>query len=528
MNEGTIASQYLYMSGDREPTLLRAREASARTIQSAMPADDHSKHSEFISDYSNIGADGISNLVSRTVTALFPPDTRWFGFSPSAELVAEVKENVEDDDEQKAIMSAWKAALYIREILVREQLELTNYRSKMRTAIEQLLITGNMLVEITNEFRFRVFRLDQYVMERNSFFDPTLIITCEQVNPANLTPKMADALKGHNVGDKGLRNDPKYRLYTRSKLQRDGKWIIEQEFNETVVYSQEFDDLPYLVAHYEECVGENYGRSFVELKMGDLRSHNGLSKAILDASIQCARLLTIYDPSKGYAARDFDKPNGAIVAGKVTGNVPDGVGFLRVEKANDLGFALNYGSIIESRLNRSMLLESAAQPTGERVTATQIMRIAQELQGAMGGLYTEIATMIQRPIVMRIARLMENKGRIAKFDESASVAQEVDLLTGLNALNQQLELDKLMTLLQIVSQSPDMISRIRMNELMDRIVRALSLDPRGLVKTMEEIQEELAAANAQQLAMSAGQQAIESTGNVIEGMANGSQQRNAQ
>jgi len=516
VSRSTIAAQFDQADAERSEVLARAREAAAMTLVSVLPAEGRTETDREKLAWQSLGAECVENVVGKTLLTIFPPDMPWFEFAPHPRL----RYNAEVPAELLQRLEGW---LYSREMVVQSQFNTTNYRDCYRTAFESLLVAGNMLVRLRDDYRFRNYRLDQWVQHRDSANDIVWLITREAKDPATLTDEqLAKAqLRRDQLPSDAVRRDAdkRLRLYTHAERQTDGAWVIRQEMNGHILVESQEPVSPFLAAGYDESTGEHYSRGFVDRRMGDLRGFNGMSLAMLDGAAALARLVPVADPAKGWRAKDLMQPNGQIVMGRVSGNVPDGLGFVQSGKTGDFNFALVFADRVEKRLGRSMLLETASQPTGERVTATQIMRVAKELEGAMGGVYAKMANEVQRPLIDRMVYQMERDRILPPIPADLADVVETNVLTGMAALSRQASLDKLMAGLQILTQVPGAMERLDMEVVADRVLRALGIDTQGLVKTPEQMQQEFQEKAAQYLQSQAGQQAIETIGKVVEARA---------
>lgn len=96
-----------------------------------------------------------------------------------------------------------------------------------------------------------------------------------------------------------------------------------------------------------------------------------------------------------------------------------------------------------------------------------------------------------------------------KLLKESDVAVNVDIsdiviVTGVDALGRNVELDKILQFTNIVQQlgSPEMIlPRLKIDNLVKMIGNSIALDVSTLIKTEQEIQAELQAQQEQQLAM---------------------------
>lgn len=508
--EDTIQADYDSLQGEREPYLKRARECAALTIPTLIQETPFTKDSRLIEPYQNIGSDGISGLSGRLTTTLFPAGLTFYRLNPSAKMKA-------DPDITPDGLEAVANFLYMRELLVKSLLDGTNFRTKMRVAIQYLLVAGNSLIKIDDDYQLRVFHPESYVQTRDHTYSVTKVITKECIDPLSLPAKMR-AVAMQDVKDED--SDEDLDLYTRivwnrtAKGKLDGSVRITQECNGHIINESREAVSPYFVAGYDELTGGHYSRSFAELKLGSLRSTNSLAQSMLEGAAAVSKLLAVYDATKRAKARDLTLPSGSVVEGSVENGVAQGYGLVTTQKSADLNVAHSFYTNLQTVLARSMMLEAASQPTGERVTATQIGRIAAELEGALGGVYAQIAEELQRPFLMRVLWQMKRDKLYPVASSEFEKEVELQVLTGIEALGRQQELDKLLAGIQTLAQFPGGLDRLKMQVVAMRVLTRLGIDISGLLKSDAELEKERQAAIQQQNQLAMGQEAAKAAGNV--------------
>ena len=506
----TLKAEFEAQDAKRANVTERVRECAAFTIPWVLPEENTKGTDTILQPYQSLGSSGIENLVGKLVGSLFPTGTPWWSTVPSAQA--------RTSDLSPEDMEAFKATLLARDLLIESKLDDTNYRIAQRAVLENVMVAGNSLAFLTRDYMLKTFRFDQYV-QRRAGGRLSWVIASEQVDVTSLPDETIAAAALDR--EKLMAGEPADRiqsLYTKAEWQRGGSWVITQEINEHQVKTSEEPVSPFFSVGYRELAGEDYSRGFVEARLGDLRSFNGLAGAILDLTIAAARLVPVYDPAKGWTTADLTSPNGQPRAGRVDGSTPNGIGFLQSNKHNDISVAMTYSQMIEKRLAKAMLLESSAQPTGERVTAAQIMRIARELEGALGGVYTHIAEEIQKPFLNRVIWQMERDKLLVPLPANAK-AHELSILTGIEALRRQAELDRLLLAMQVLGPIPGAMQRIKFELLADRILRLLGINTPELIKTPEELEAELEKQRQAGLDTAASEQAIKSIGAIAENSA---------
>jgi hypothetical protein len=281
------------------------------------------------------------------------------------------------------------------------------------------------------------------------------------------------------------------------------RWIIEQELNGHVINMSEETVTPFFCVPYDLAPAANYGEGLIAGNLGDVRSMNELTERILDFAAIASKSLFALDYNSQVRPRDLAEPTGSVIQARVQGGNVTDIGILKADKLQDFNVANAVRESIRKDLAVTMLMESESQPRGERVTATQIQRIASELDGALGGLYGPISDAIQVPLIERIVDMMRRAGELPALPDDAV---EIEAITGIAALSSESDQQKLLVLMQSLAQlGGDTISRFDQGTLLDLMMRQSGIYEPGLVKSEEQIQQE-----QQQAAQAAQQQQMQS------------------
>jgi len=370
-------------------------------------------------------------------------------------------------------------------------------------ALKQLVVTGNVLLHLPEDGGMRAFQLDRYVVQRDAVGNVLDIVVLEDLAPATLTKEL-QAFLGYDVeaeeqGDKKISRDQTISLYTHIYREKD-VWEIYQEIAGKVVPESfgtyPLEKTPWIPVRFSKCENEDYGRSYVEEYLGDIKSLDGLSQAIVEGSAIAAKTVFLVNPNGTTDPTSLTKsPNGGVIAG----NEKD-VTVLGLNKYNDFRVALETMKDINGRMAQAFLLNSSIQRSGERVTAEEIRYMAQELETALGGIYSILSQELQLPLVQRIMFVME---RAKKLPVLPKGAVKPVIVTGMEALGRGNDLNKLQQFLTILNSTVGqqvMQERLNIGDAITRVGTALGIDTVGLVKTDQEVQA------AQQAAQQAQQQ----------------------
>jgi hypothetical protein len=439
-----------------------------------MPDEGFGPHSRLETPFQGVGARGVNNLASKLLLALLPPNAPFFRLNVDTfalqnegappELITEIESSLQQVEES-----------------VMDEISREAYRTGLHEALKQLIITGNALVYLPDEGGLRVFRLDRYVVKRDPMGKITHIATKETMSYKTLSEEMK-ALVGE--ADDASEN---VNLYTAVVL-KDNKWHVFQDINGNPVPDSygtyAIDQNPFIPLRFSRIDGENYGRGYVEEYLGDLQSLEKLTQAIVEGSAAAAKVLFLINPNGTTRAKALaETPNGGITQG----NAAD-VSVLQLQKFNDFRIAQETMNSIKDRLGHAFLLTSGVVRNAERVTAEEIRMLSQELETAIGGLYSLLSTELQMPMINRLMKVMNKAKRLPKLPEG--VVNPV-IITGVEALGRGNDLQKLDLFLAGAAQvvGPQAIAEyVSVGEYFKRRATSLGIKTTGLVKSEEEIQ----------------------------------------
>jgi hypothetical protein len=487
--EGTAASLYASFESNRLTFLDRARDASKLTIPMLIPPSGHGEHTKYDTPFQSIGARGVNNLASKLLLALFPPNSPFFRLVIDPYILA--KEAGEDADKLKTEMD--KALSKIERIAMQE-VETTAIRVGAYEAIRHLIVGGNVLVHTPDEGGLRVFRLDSFVVKRDPAGNVTHIVVKERVSPLTLPPE-ARALCYSSEEEHGTKEYVD--VYTKICMEEDKSYEIYQEINGEIVpdshgvYPE--GKLPWMALRFNRVDGEDYGRGFVEEYIGDLRSLEALSRAVVEATAAASKVIFMVNPTGTTRIKTLaDAPNGAYISG-----ISTDVTSLQADKRADLSTVIAFTQDIQSRLSFAFLLNSAVQRNAERVTAEEIRFMAQELETTLGGAYSILSQEFQLPLVRRLLDRLNKQKRMPKLPKEIVKPM---IVTGVEALGRGNDLMKLDQFLVGIQQAlgPEAMRYVNPSEYLSRRAAALGIDSEGLIKTQDDLAAEQEAAQQQQ------------------------------
>lgn len=504
MNEtkGSLHNRYEALASDRSAFLDRARDNAKYTIPTLVPPDGAGKHTKYPTPYQSTGARGVNNLSAKLLLALMPPSTSFFRLGlPGSAYEAQTANEEQAGDLKVEI----EAALAKIEARVLSDLEAKGARVSLAEGLKQLIVAGNVLLYFLPEGGIRVFKLDRYAVKRAPTGKVMEIIVKEIIVPNALTPEV---LSRANIvpGENGKYGDDEYSLYTGIRWDNtDAVYEVSQELNGETISSNKgtFPEgiMPWLALRFTAVDGEDYGRSYVEEYIGDILSLEGLTQAIVEGAAAAAKLLFLVDPNGSTRKKTLtDSPNTAVVSGRA-----QDVTTLQADKFADFSVAKQVIDALKSDLAFAFLLNTAIQRKGERVTAQEIRYMAQELESALGGVYSVLSRELLSPLVRITMRRMTARNLLPEMPMDQL---ELTITTGMEALGRNTELQKQQQFLEVLTPlDPKMIAEwIEVPNWIKRTATNVGLGSEGLIKTEERVKQDRIE-RAQQEAMARGQPA---------------------
>ena len=483
----TAESRYAALEGERSPYLMRARDAAKLTIPALVPPDGfHSGSVELYKPYQSVGARGINHLAAKLMLALFPPGSSFFRFRLDDYLLDELEQQ---DDADGTGKQDFDSALVRIEKAVTNRMEQKGARTDLFEALKQLLVAGNVLLEIQRDGRIRLHYLHSYVVKRDRSGNVLEIVVKEVLHRSTVPEAVRVALIAAEAQEAVASGAPETKdvdLYTR--VWRDGRrWRVQQEVKGIVIPGTEgtypLEKTAWLPLRFTKVHGEDYGRGFADEYMGDLSSLEAIRQGIVQFTGAASKILLFVNESGTTSKRKIEQaPSGAILDGSAKD-----VTILQLEKYADFQVAQTVAGEIEQNLKEAFLLHSAVQRNAERVTAEEVRYIAGELEQALGGVYSILAQELQLPLVIRLMAVMQRARELPTLPDDTVSPQ---IVTGLDGLGRSSDLNKLDIFIAGIAQQfgPEAVSRyVDVGAYLTRRANALGVDVQGIIRSAEEI-----------------------------------------
>jgi hypothetical protein len=448
--------------------------------------------------YQSIGAMGINSLSNKLVLALLPPNTPFFRLEMDERTLAAIAQAGAKGDVDQAMTD-------FENRIIRE-MERNADRVSAVEAVKQLLVAGNVLVQLPASGAMKVYKLDQYVVKRDRQGNILRIVIKECISVVAL-PAELQAAAQLELG-KNKRVDSTVDIYTVVERQSREHYAVWQEVCDTRVESTRgiipVDSMSFLALRWNRIDGEDYGRGFVEEYLGDLQSLDGLQKAILEVAALSAKLVILRNPSASTSGEDFaSAENGDVVDG-----LEQDFKAFQANKYPDMRVAMESVQDLQGRLAKAFMLMSSVQRNAERVTAEEIRAMAGELEDSLGGVYSTLTLEFQLPYVRRKMELLQKQNKLPQFPKGTV---QPTIVTGIAALGRNHQVAKLMAWAQAGSSimGPEAFAQeINGNQLLKILGTGYGVQVSEVVKTDEQKAQEARAQQRSQAINTLGPEVV--------------------
>jgi|TARA_Y100000289_G_scaffold43555_1_gene43334 hypothetical protein len=486
----TAKSRYDNLSSDRSQFLTEAEDATKLTLPYLIRGhEDYQKGMKQLkTPWQSVGAKGVVALASKLSLSLVPPQTSFFKLQLDESQLGE-----EFGPEIKSELDLSFAKI---ERTILDAIAASDDRVVIHQALQHLVVGGNALIFMGKQ-GLKLYPLNRFVVERDGNGNVTEIITKERID-SDLVPNYTPSTK-QDVVD-GEDTDNEVDVYTH--VRRDNnRFIWHQEVDNKKIPGTDskapVDATPWLPLRFNTVDGEAYGRGRVGQFIGDLKSLEALSQAIVEGSAAAAKVVFTVSPSSTTKPQTLAAAgNGAIVQGR-----PDDIGVIQVGKTADFATALQHMQTLEKRLNEAFLILSVRQ--SERTTAEEVRMTQMELEQQLGGLFGLLTVEFLVPYLNRKLSVFQKTGEIPRIPKG--MVKPI-IVAGINQLGRGQDVQALGQFLQTIAQTmgPEAIATyINPEEVVKRLAAAQGIDVLNLVKTMQEVQEADQQAQQQQAEMEA-------------------------
>ncbi|MFZ3194098.1 MAG: portal protein [Moraxellaceae bacterium] len=517
---GPYARRYSAGVIEREPFMGRAIRQSKLTVGSLFRDTGEDGSSSVTLPWQSIGAYCINNVSAKVVLALYPPGTAFVNLKPTKEALEGLQEL--DATERGTIKAEIDKGLSGVEQEFIDCIEEDGDRWRLFDAVRHLVVGGNHGLKIDKDSILQSIPLGQYVTWRNKRGDLLEFVVEDGLTFETMSEDLqAFAIQNgyevsyeDNANKQPKANQKPINVYTRGVL-KNGQWKVGQEMCGSLIPGTEWtydaDALPYMFIRMVALEGEHYGRSYCEDYEADLQTLDGFWQIMTEGAAAGALLKWLIRPGGSTNKKRFDETaNG----GSLTGEADD-VHAVRADKGGDMSVARDIAQAVETRLAKIFLLYSSVQRAGERVTREEIITIRQDLEATFGGVYSNLVIAFQAPYArLKMASLTKQK-RLTKLPKGAV---KVTILTGDAGLGRAL---KSQTLDEAIGAAKNIFGDsvneyLIVSNYLSRSFANKAIDPEGLVRTQEEVDENRQQAVQQQTVASVVPEVVKQGGAMLQ------------
>ena len=495
--------RYSELQGTRNTFLDKAVECSRLTLPYLITKDDGlTINKPLPTPWQSVGASAVVNLASKLMLALLPPQTTFFKL--------QVRDDSLGEELDPTIRSELDLSFSKMERMVMDSINASNDRVVVHEAIKHLIVGGTTLIFMSKD-GLKHYPLNRFVVNRDGNGAVIEIVTKEYIDRSLLDlPKKAEqkpnsvsaggGLNGATGSGTGTEDDAEVYTYVRLDS-KSGRWVWHQECEDCVLPGTRStapkNATPWLVLRFNTVDGEEYGRGRVEEFLGDLKSLEALSQALVEGSAAAAKVVFLVSPSSTTKPQSLAQAgNGAIIQGR-----PDDVQVVQVGKTADFRTAAEMAGNLEKRIGEAFLKLNIRQ--SERTTAEEVRLTQLELEQQLGGLFSLLTVEFLVPYLNRTLMVLQRNGELPKLPKKLVRPQ---IVAGVNALGRGQDRESLTQFITTIAQTmgPEALAKfIDPTEYIKRLAAAQGIDYLNLVKTPQQVQGEMQQqqAMAQQMEM---------------------------
>ena len=492
--------RYDKLQSGRTQFLDMAVECSELTLPYLVTRDDSTYGKRNLQQpWHSVGAKAVVTLAAKLMLATLPPQTSFF------------KLQVRDDKLGQTLDPQIRTELDLSfskiERLIMDFIAASNDRVVVHQALKHLIVGGNALIFMGKD-GLKAYPLSRYVVNRDGNGNVIEIITKELVDRKVLGIALPPNEQGPNSNYEGPEEDDA-EVYTCVKMdESNGRWMWHQEVDGMMLEGSRStapkNASPWLVLRFNTVDGEDYGRGRVEEFIGDLRSLDGLSQALVEGASVASKVIFLVSPSATTKPGTLAKAgNGAIIQGR-----PEDVGVVQVGKTADFATAAQMSQSIEKRILEAFLVMNVRN--AERVTAEEVRLTQLELEQSLGGLFSLLTVEFLVPYLNRTLLILQRSNQIPKLPKDVVRPK---IVAGINSLGRGQDNESLTRFMGTIAQTlgPEaLVKFVNPAEAITRLAAAQGIDVLNLIRTPEQLDQ----AKQEQMQMMTQKSLVDQTGQI--------------
>ncbi len=491
----TARERYAQLTSGRSQFLDTAVTCSELTLPYLIERDltTHPNHKRLVTPWQSCGSKAVVPLAAKLMLALLPPQTTFFKL--------QVRDDKLGEEIPAEIRSELDLSFSKMERMVMDYIAASSDRVVVHQALKHLIVGGNALIFMGKD-GLKNFPLNRYVVNRDGNGNVLEIVTKEIISRKVLGIELPKPDPLNVVDDSVGSNNDDVEVYTYVRLdEKSGRWIWHQEALGKILPNSRSaapkKASPWLVLRFNTVDGEDYGRGRVEEFLGDLKSLEGLSQALVEGSAAAAKVVFLVSPSSTTKPATIAKAgNGAIVQGR-----PEDVAVIQVGKTADFSTAAQMAQTLDKRISDAFLVLNVRQ--SERTTAEEVRLTQLELEQQLGGLFSLLTIEFLVPYLNRTLLILQRSKEIPNIPKDLVRPQ---IVAGVNALGRGQDRESLTAFVTTIAQTlgPEALMQyINPSEAIKRLAAAQGIDVLNLVKSEQQLQQE-----QQQAQQAAAQQSL--------------------
>tara|TARA_B000000557_G_C20809407_1_gene459284 strand:- start:1269 stop:2876 length:1608 start_codon:yes stop_codon:yes gene_type:complete len=500
----TARERYNKLASDRSSFLNTAVDCSKLTLPYLIQDDltTHPNHRKITTPWQSVGAKAVVTLAAKLMLALLPPQTTFFKL--------QIRDNKLGEEIPPEVRSELDLQFSKMERSVMDFIAASSDRVVVHQALKHLIVGGNALIFMGKD-GLKNFPLNRYVVNRDGNGNVLEIVTKELISRKVLDFELPEPQPNTSIDESTSSTGDDVEVYTCVKLDsKSGRWVWYQEvFGKIVPGSRSTapkNASPWLVLRFNTVDGEDYGRGRVEEFLGDLKSLEGLSQALVEGAASAAKVIFLVSPSSTTKPSTIaEAGNGAIVQGRA-----EDVQVVQVGKTADFQTASQMAQQIERRIAEAFMQLNIRQ--SERTTAEEVRLTQLELEQQLGGLFSLLTIEFLVPYLNRTLLILQRKRELPNLPKDLVRPQ---IVAGVNALGRGQDRESLTQFIGTIAQTlgPEALMQfINPSEAIKRLAAAQGIDVLNLVKTEQQMAQEMQQAQQQQMMATMAEQAGQMAG----------------
>ena len=473
----TARERYNELVTDRRQFLDKAVDCSELTLPYLIQDDTSSRptHETLNIPWQSVGSKCVVGLAAKLMLAILPPQGSFFKF--------QVREDKLGEELPPEAKSEMELSLSKMERMVMDYIAASNDRVVIHQALKHLIVGGNALLFMGKD-GIKNYPLNRYVVNRDGNGNVLEIVTKELISRDVLGYEVPKPQPNTGIDETAGSHSDDVEVYTCVKLE-NGRWVWYQEVEDMIIPGSRStapkNASPWLVLTFNSVDGEQYGRGRVEEFLGDLKSLEGLSQALVEGAAAASKVIFLVSPSSTTKPSVIAKAgNGAIVQGRA-----EDVQVVQVGKTADFSTAAQMSQTIERRLLEAFLVMNVRN--AERVTAEEVRLTQLELEQQLGGIFSLLTTSFLIPYLDRTLLVLQRTNELPKLPKELI---RPAIVAGVNALGRGQDREALTMFMGTIAQTigPQALGQyINPLEAIKRLAAAQGIDVLNLVKTEEQM-----------------------------------------